>query len=246
MPRGTPDGRIDTLSFAAQVTDTAYLGNVLWGFAPIDSKGRPYFLDSFNNGLGGWFASAFGAGAVPEIHTAYAWNGFIFSPPNAVKFAPGVVANDNSQIARTYFLGVNRRLGFEAVIAQWNNAPNFTFFLDYRIDNTVKYTAALRYNAAAANWQISTPSGWVSIFAQAVLPAGRVAHIPVKFVGDWETGKYVRALIGDSVIDLSTYSMPASTLPIDKFITATIVAESRGVGTGLGYVGYVILTKDEP
>jgi len=244
MPRGTPDGNATKYGFAVKEVDPAAIYQYIWGFSPTDGAGRLVYLDTFNCGLAGWGQAATGAGVVPEITTID--NGRIYSPPNAVKLNPGVVSGDLTWIYRTYFLGQSARIGFEAGFDFSDATPEWFFRIDYNNLNAVAYVPVLKFNHSTGWWQIQVlGGGWIDIFEMNISTVN-IRLMQIKFVGDWITGKYVRALIGDNLIDLSAYQMPLSVNSIEGFVAYVARAVSFGAGTGYGILGYVLITKDEP
>lgn len=244
MPRGFPDGDVSNYNYASRISDAAYVSQMLWGFTPIDSQGRIVYLDTFNNGLGGWAPTVSGAGAVaPTLHSG-SFQGLIYSPPNAVLLQPGVTAGSLTGITREFYFGVSKRLGIEAAVRVSATSPNYYFRIAYRADNDHKYDAILRFDHATGTWKIELPSSVEQTIFTMNLTSS--AYQQVKLVADWNTGRYVRALIGENLIDLSSYSMRVSAVPSDGIMSPTFRAVSYGAGTTDGYLGYALLTKDEP
>lgn len=249
MPRGTPDGRISVYEYASTEADPSAIYNMLWGFSPLDARGRVVYLDTFNNGLGGFGTTNTGAALAPVLNKTPSSNSEIFIPPASVKCDPGVNVNDLSQIWRQLYLGVNLRLGLEAAIRFSLQSPSYRLIVDYKPNNRPGYIARLQVNAANTQWQIFDQTGAaVDIFP--VNAGGAPPNFPtlqqVKIVADWDSGKYVRAMIGENIIDLSAYSMQASAVTYNGFLVFALRAVSNGAGTNPGFFGYTLLTKDEP
>lgn len=246
MPRGTPDGSLQPYQYASQITDAGLIYQFLWGFSPLDSQGRVLYLDTFNNGLAGTAYLTAGAAKPPTLITGGA-GAYAYSPPNFVKLSPGTVANDYVGIFRQHFLGVNTRIGFEAGFVITDVSPSWNFRVDYKPNNMQAYIPRLNYDRVNGKWQIANLSGgFTDIFDMPLPPSGTVLLMQVKFVGDWSTGKYVRALIGDNLIDISSISMPTSTTTYNGFLSAQARAISHGATSTDGNLGYMLLTKDEP
>lgn len=254
MARGTPDGKIDEFLYASQASDVSIVSNMLWGFSPLDGRGRVVYMDTFNNGLMGVDAYSTGAGVNP------AWNNIapVFSPPYSAKVDPGVVSGDRSIVGRHSFMGVTPRVGIESAFYFTQTTPGYSIVLDYTLaknnaaGNQNGFFAVLRYDHASGNWQIYVAGGtWTTIFHNNTNTptAGAEMWIQHKLVCDFYTGKYIRAMIGDSSYDLSTYNMytPGPITPIFKgYLYGESRSESYGAGTTPGYIGYILITKDEP
>ena len=245
MPRGGPDGNLSPFSFAAQAIDPGLIYQMLWGFSPVDSMGRVMYFDTFNNGLGGFGKDVNGTGTPADpalFSTPLSRN--IFSPPNALILSPGVTSGDNTAIFRELYFGFNAKLGIETVATISQTNPNYYFRIIYRLGAGKDYRAVLKYDHTGSKWLIETSGGDVTVYQMNVTGLANV-HQQVKIVADWNTGKYVRALIGDNLIDISSFTMQHSGV-IDGLATYTFRAVSYGAGTTDGFLGYVLLTKDEP
>lgn len=248
MPRGTPDGNASPYTYAAQITDPGLIYQMLWGFSPIDSQGRVAYLDTFNNGLSGFMYEINGAAVAPIVVSPGISGSqqLVYSPPSAVKLSPGVATGDNTILERGFFWGTNTRLGLEVALRCHINSPNYKIRIDYRIDANHQFRAELAYDRSFNNWRIfTTGATYSSIFPMTMSSLGNLM-LQIKIVADWSTGKYVRALIGEKLIDLSTRDMGAVALSIDNYLFISVEATSYGAGSSDGYIGYVLLTKDEP
>ncbi len=249
MARGSPDGGVSNYLYASQEVDPGSIYQMLWGFSPIDSQGRVFYLDTFNNGLGGFLTLNTGAALVPNIISAgpgSIYSGSIFSPPNAVRLSPGSTLNDQSLIQRKYFLGQSIRLGFEIGFALADVSPNYRFRIDYKPKNGPAKFSEVLWDHASGTWNLQTNGGLVIISSPGLPSASLSLLMQIKIVADWQTAKYVRALIGDDLIDLSAYSMPDSGLTYGGQIISQFGATSYGAGSGEGIIGLALLTKDEP
>lgn len=245
MPRGSPDGGVSSFLYASQTLDVATVYTFLWGFSPIDGQGRLIYLDTFNNGMEGWDQLQTGAADFPVIVSS-GYKGRIYSPPNGVALNPKTTSGDVSWIGRTYFLGQAQRLGFEAGFDFSDATPNWFFRIDYNPLSFPAYAPVLQFDHASAYWQIQVNGGTFENIFGMNISAPNTRLIQIKIVGDFSTGKYVRALIGDNLIDLSAYEMPLSVSTIEGFVAYVAQARSYGAGCGTGVLGYVLITKDEP
>jgi len=247
MARGTPDARIQESTYAGQISDLGYISNMLWGFSPIDSQGRVTYLDTFNNGLGGFIYENNGGAAIPSlVNPGLSVITQVFCPPNMVKINAGVTNGDDVYIQRGMFWGINTRLGLEVALRCHTNSPNYIVRMDYMLDSTHATRCELNYNRAAGNWRIALAGGgYQNIYGMSMAGIGN-RWVQVKVVADWSTKKYVRAYIGERFFDLSAYTMFNLTFSTAGDFFTSIGASSYGAGSSDGYIGYVLLTKDEP
>jgi len=242
MPRGTPDGKAVTYETASQITDLGSHANYLWGFAPIDGRGRMVFLDTFNNGLGAW--------TIDNTNTSLIQNdpadgrGYAFVPPYGVKFATG--SSGSAFLTRNLILGRGGNYGIEAAIPMRGENPKYNVFLNIRPFNLTNKIAGLIYDPTVNQWKLYTAAGDINLTSMQGNGSNPSPYwVQVKVVGDWNTGKYKRAIIGDSQYDISSHTMVTGGTSINGLSQARL--EMYGVsGSVAGFVGYVLVTRDEP
>ena len=251
MARGTPDGKIADFRYASQATDLASVYSMLWGFSPIDGQGRVMYFDTFNNGLGGWKTSTTGAAVAPLLAIPQQMT---FSPPNAVFFSPGITNGDQAQIYREMYFGKSLRLGIEcgygAPFTAGSKCANPRLTLDYNPTAFSPWFGGLTFNAAAGEWRVLTGTSGTpteTAFFTAGTPSTTMGLlIQIKVVMDFSTGKYVRAFIGDQDFDLSAYSMRTSSSSYNGWAIAAFKGISHGATTLSFWLGYMLITRDEP
>lgn len=264
---GTPDGGYNPYQAASQVNDLGSLANYLWGFAPADGRGRMLYLDTFKDGLGAWSLVASGAGSAVPFLTGTA----VMVPPFAALLqcgTTGPVGNGFSEMDREFYvrsdLSKAPRFGLEAGIyagatvygsPTGNVAQQFPGAFDinviYQVINvTTAYQATLRIDRATASFQVLTPSGFQQIagMSGSALDGTEVMYFQPKIVVDFNTGRYVRAVIGRDTIDISALSAKVITQAgLGGIVTADLACWADGTaGHNTGRVGYVLFTADEP
>lgn len=253
MTTGQPDGGVNQYGNASAASDIGSLTNYLWGFSPVDGRGRMVYMDTFNNGLSGWHPVYSGAGSA----AASLSNEINFMPPYSALLNAGTtgpLGNGFSEIVRSFQLSTSFRLGAEFSVqvggAGGDNVPGAYEMELFLGRGTDQYAGSMRLSVSDRKWQVYTPSGYVDI-PGADYPAGyfssyETAYVQSKMVVDFSTGKYVRALIGENQYDLSSYDM--ATAPVasnEGMATVAVFAWADGTNTN-GRIGYVIFTKDEP
>lgn len=248
MPRGGPDGTLQPYGFASQVKDIGAIYQMLWGFAPIDSQGRPIFLDTFNNGLAGWLTGHTGAGNNPILNSGNP-QGVVFSPPNCVEFNPGIVLSDLSTMVRSGYLGQNTRLGLEVGFMITLTSPDYVFVLDYLPITGLGGAGYIKFSHSFHAWQYWNGSSFVTFYdpGTITIPGNNFGvFVQAKFVADFAAKKFVRVFIGDQSFDMSSISLANTGVAWKGSILATLRCDSYGAGSSSGYYGYCLLTKDEP
>jgi len=244
MTRGSPDGLIADSQYAAQITDNAYISNMLWGFSPIDSQGRIIYLDTFNNGLSGFTPHNSGSAILPVIKSDIS-----YVPPFAVVCDPGTIVTNESFISRKQFMGLTKRIGIEFAVEWKNNVPNVSSIIDYNPLGFPSQVGGIMYSHVTQAWQIYDKiSGWATFNSAGLPPVNSSIWVQVKLVCDFSTGKYIRAYVGDQLFDLSAFTLGNGTVSTDYdgYLYSDLRANSYGAGCDTGRFGYFLLTKDEP
>ena len=243
MPRGTPDGRIESQQFAAQVSDVAHVNNMLWGFSPINGTGRVLYFETFNNGLNGWGKTQTGAALVPALASPAS---YVYSPPNCAVLNSGVTANDLSKIYREMYAGKSLRVSIE-MGTNFSAGVQPRFSIDYKPIGYNPFFGAIRFSQSAGAWQVLTNGPtWNSFYVPGAPPGAQGMLIQIKLVMDFSTGNYVTAFIGDQDFDLSAYIMFTSSSAYTGLLIAEVRHDSKGAGATALQVGYVLVAKDEP
>lgn len=241
-PRGTPDGQAVTYETASQITDLGAHANYLWGFAPVDGRGRMVFLDTFNNGLGAW--------SIDPTNTTLIGNdpadgrGYAFVPPYGVKFATG--SSGSATLTHNLILGRGGNYGIECAIPMRGENPEYNIFLNIRPFNLTNKIAGLIYSPVTNQWILyASPTNIVLTSMSGNGSNPSPYWIQVKVVGDWNTGKYKRAIIGDTQYDISAYTMITGGTSINGLSQARLELYGK-TGSVAGYLGYILVTRDEP
>lgn len=247
MPRGLPDDGVQTYAAAAVSSDPGDIANRAGGFAPADGLGRPVWFDSFENGLGRWEPAQFGAATLPTARNGYPYG---FASVNGVYLNTGGTAlSDLAQISQRFYLGYSRRIGIEAAILITDTTPLVAVGVEYRlVGGGSPYIGRLLGVPGVSTYDINLVHASGN-FAIASLPkptSNNEYWAQIKVTGDWSTGRYIAAIVGEQRIDVSAYTLAASAL--SEVGTVTSIAFCAGTGTVAGFtsIGYMILTRDEP
>jgi hypothetical protein len=250
MPRGTPDGRIQEQLYGSQVEDLNYVPSMALGFSPINSQGRVMYFDTFSKGLGGFIQEEIGSASQIPIQAVPSP---VFSLPYSAEFRAGTNLGDMSLLHRTMNYGKSSYLGIETAFLMANDIGRIQASLDYNPLDGVPYFGQIQYVASTGKWYVYTvidtggTKAYVLIHDRGVLAASVRAWIQIKAVMDFESGRYVRAWIGDYQVDISQYRLTPSASSADGHMIAAIRQVSEGAGTAVNaHVGYILFTKDEP
>lgn len=243
MPRGGPDwGNPDYVLAGVQV-DVADVADRLLGFARIDSRGRVAFLDTFGSGRTSWGETTSGAGVSPDVVSVAQFSG----PDGLVlRLDSGATIDGTSAAVHGMWFGSQSRIGVEAMFAFAFEMPSMRIEIDYKRVGGVYYRARVTYNISTGSWVLGTPDGDVVLVTHAPPGAGNWWNTPVKIVGDFEEGRYVRFLLGDVQYDISDHRLYDLVGLSEGQANINIIAVSSGPNNDVGYCDYVIVTKDEP
>lgn len=219
------------------------------GISSLDGRGRLLFFDHFGDGINAWQINFGGTGAAaPAINAA---NSFAYKAPNSVELKCGTTLNSQSSIIRLQSLSRASKVGVEIAFIAQQNMCDYLFNFDYKpIDiNGIAlpaFAAVFKWTRAG-NFQIQISGGtFQTIYAAGAAPANYFLQ-QIKFVADFNQGKYIRAFIGQYQIDISSYSMALSSLVSYPGLAWHMCqAISYGPGTLNGVIGYSLLTYDEP
>jgi len=246
MPRGTPDGNATIYGYAVKEIDPAAIYQYLWGFSPIDGAGRLVYLDTFNCGLGGFRLLSSGGGLDPVISNQDSTFPF-FVPPNVCNLDPGGTNDGRSQLARELFFGKTKRIGLEVGLTVNNSVHDFFCQCDYNPVSGSPYTGGFYLNVQNGYIRTSPETTPIQYIYQngAAFPTN-IFMIQIKIVMDFSTGKFVRALIGDQLFDISDYPLSPSSSSLEGYATTFFSGYSLGTALNPVKLGYVLITKDEP
>jgi len=240
VPRDYPDGAAPIYQVAVKMNDVSALFLAMAGFLPVDTRGRMIWYDTFKDGVKRWKLSAFGDGVAAVADTAYPYVG-----ANSSKLDSGTLLGAGWSSQRLWlFSDFGQRVGFE-------------YMLRYATD-TGKIVTNIYWKRPAAGSRgrltIRPEDGEVLIGPDTALvsignigvPNADAIWLPVKFVIDFEKEKLVRCLIGNTQIDLSAYDTFTTTLRASWQLQFEITSYAWGTGNKVTYLGYGMVTLDEP
>ncbi len=247
MPRSGNDwGNIGS-ALAVNQLDTAELQHMLVGFGLIDGMGRTVKLDNFRYGLGSWKRNASGIGKAPTlVSVEYINYGEIFVTPYSVLFDAGNIANDQAFIVDNIYLANQYHFGIEAGFAINNISADVKMNMQYTNSDGISRYAAVKISQTDGVVYLYYGGFYVSIGTFYAPVDATFSKIQGKLVANWLTGKYVKLILGDTMYDLSTYSMSTIGANTRGTLYYQFGSASKGVLLGNVYLGYIRVTKDEP
>jgi hypothetical protein len=243
MARGEPDYGSPGYTFFTVETPIADVVAAGLGFSRLDNRGRILLIEDFRGGLNRWILETDAGGADPAVvYEEGKGVGFYGS----CKMDP-LVNGGTSGIYTDMILPVSTRLGIECGIYLTTNFGWTWAGVQHNYNGITAKGAGLGIVQGTGEVGIDTEVGWHSIMTPSSVGLIVNKWVSFKVVADFSTGKYVRAMIGNTEYDLSGYSLKVGLAGLvgDTF-TETYVQGNSPVFKEEVYIGYVILSGDEP
>jgi len=250
MARGTPDYDNPVNQISTKQIDTAQVTRSILNTNLLDGKGTLYWYDDFHTNLSAWFISNFGNSANPVIDGS-----FSEAPPSSCKIDGGLINSDSTGLTRYYQMSTPSVMGAEISVF-WSSARKATgnistgLSLDY-FNGTYLLTASIKISQLNSNIQIRDNSGWNTILTYDPTYGGLQGFLwtPIKIVANFITGKYVRLIIGQTTVDISSYNLKSVGTSLNGMMDISIFAYNESPTTAprlYSNIGHCILTVDEP
>ena len=240
MPRDYPDGAAPIYQVAVKQTDLGQLFLAMTGFQPLDTRGRMVWLDTFQEGIARWELQASGNGAAPIVDTAYPFLGSLAS-----KLDSGTLAGAGFSAQRIrLFSDFGQRVGFEFGLRYASGTGRIVVNV-YWLRAAAQTRARLTIRPEDGEILVGPDTNLVSVGN--VGAAGAVAiWLPVKLVVDFESEKLMRVMVGNTLIDLSAFDTITTTLTGNWQLICEVDSYAWGTGSKVTYLGYGMVTLDEP
>ena len=214
MARGGPDDDLQDYTRAMVLSDNGELFARLSGRQLLDNRGRLFFYDEFET-LSAWQVSNPSHTSIQPLswYTPTVANTFpkFLSKPKLLYFACRGVG-DNPLLKYFYVKDISR-FGVECIFtipAYGYGLSRFDIGLTYQYSTTQARNCVLRYNVqpyTINRFEILTTSGVYTPIFDMNGDGNFSGWIWIKIVADFNTGKYVRLLVGNTEIDLSNYTI---------------------------------------
>lgn len=247
MARGKPDWGINTYQTAGDITDLGEVAARQSGIASIDGLGRTLFYDDFSGGrTRGKLILNGGATVFPTIKqqitettTTTNIDGAGLVSGYGLTFPVYTTPGQQAALAYWIYLNQSRRIGIETCVNMFTSSMTTLAISLLYAGSGTPYLANLVYNPVNQQWTVEG-----SVIN--TMTTSALGWLQIKLVADFQTGNYIRAILGEERIDLSAIAMPTSGgSPVDVF-DARISAVARAAATRPVVVAYVMITRDEP
>lgn len=241
MPRGLPDYYNPDTLVSQRLANIEEIVTALRGVSGIDNRGHTLFYDDFHSNLSDWYLDLGEDGANPVISTARS-----YSPPSSCLLDAGTSgAGGDSVMQKHIQLAASINLGFEASFFYHEDAPRLRMDIVYNLAGD-KFVGQLEIWPATGVIGIWATGGLVVIGNVGYNADSEGTWLSLKLVGDFLNGNYVRALIGQTQVDLSAYALAFSPVAVPDRAEFWLVCNAANAVTNLAYVGHAAGTVDEP
>ena len=212
MPHGAPDDSDVVKAGAAyRLDDMAELAARLGSPVTFNRFGDVVWLDTFEDGLGGWYAGATDAASAIYIQGTRTMSGGC-----AVEMASATIAPDYIGMWKHFAYKEDTRLGFGCTYACDGDGTTVTIRLVY-YDGTRVYLGKVEVDHASGEVSYLNSGGVETVVgALGKLDITGYVWYPVKLVIDTATGEFVGFRFGPTNIDMSGLALwqgPATDAP---------------------------------
>jgi len=206
-----------------------------------DRRGNLVWYDNFEGLSINWFEFAFGTGAGVALDSSKYWLG-----SQSLQIKTGDSTANTTYIQKYFSLPELARIGLECMVWLKDDECRFAHTF-YGFTGSQAYSASLRFTASTGvleYWDVT--SQWVEIDASVNWKEDVDMWLLMKLVIDWTTGKYVRAIVGDTEYNLSEYSYASAADATKPAIALRFVLATTDNANRIANIDNVILTQNEP
>ncbi len=242
MAHGTPDWwGTEPGSTTHQIQDAGELAVRLGSIVTDDRRGNVVWLEDFERGLSNrWRLSPYGA-STAVISGEASKSGFY-----SAKIQTGAASGNLMDLHHYMPLPVESKIGFEAHFSIQEHVGEIIFFL-YIYDGTDEITAGVKYLPGTDKWQYYNVGGtWSDLFTSMALLEYKECFHMVKFVVDYETGEYVRAIANERALALPGVGAYPTTVGHAPQLTVHVEVKNDDANAGIAYIDSLIITQNEP
>lgn len=240
MARGLPDFHNPETVVSQRLADLNDLLAAVIGVAPLDNRGRIFFLDRFQNGPVSWVASNAG-----DANAIVSSNAVSHIPPCSMRMDAGTVGGSGSTTLYAQFGAPTvTNIGLEFSHLYIDTGPRLEAALVYQ-GSANQLSGELRIHAETGVVEYKTGGAYTTLTTLTV-PAAAGTWLPIKLVINIDDGEYERILVGTEQFDVSGNALVSAATGLVGQVRPVFISTPEGAGTRTTYLGYVILTLDEP
>lgn len=243
MSRGNADYQNPNYTFSVSNVDAIDEFAIRYGFSRVDNRGRVLFVEDFQAGLIGWNLASDGLGVDP-VHLyrkPYNWLG-----NGSIELDP-VGLDGYSQMYRNSVISGGSRIGLEVGLYLPASNANWIIKLNSTYTDGRNYELDLFGTQNTSIIYVSSSGGDVAIVSGATSADLQQRWIPIKIVMDMSINKAVRAMVGSIEYDISPYDLGSVVQGVqgDTKIDIAALWTNTAFNEPI-YIGYIVLTGDEP
>lgn len=242
MSHGFPDyGVAAPKQTTYALSDMAELAARLGSINTFDRRGDIIWFDDFEENINKWAQVPVGVGASIALSTNAAR-----SRAKSAKLTTGNLANDYALITRSLPVQTIGRIGFEHSFSVQGPygylEARLTFYSSLgEIEGALKLdlrNKRLYYH--------TTGDAWNLIASNVKTPAATYLFHTLKFTVDFDTQKYLRAILNNTEYDLTSYALYTNPPIAAPLINVVLKMVTDAAFNRTLYVDDVIITQNEP
>lgn len=242
MARGQPDfGMYAPKTVTANLSDMAELAVRLGSINSYDRRGDVVYLDDFEAAILKWET------ALDDNEYVRLDNESVKSGSQSVKIHVDAVAASSPDMHKSFFPLGSVRQGAEFHFSKIEDTYTIIFHLIH-FDGTNYHWGVIEFNNGTGRLRVSQAPGDEYIVASGLkMPSLDHCFIPLKFVTDHLTDKYVRVLFGGVEYDISAFNLATGLdgrEPQD-FVRIQLEGDMTATAADLWICDF-ILTQNEP
>ena len=221
--------------------DMAELAARLGSPVTYDRRGEVLWYDRMQDGTSAWEVSSGGTGGAGEsVGEKTFWPGF------ALKLTAGSTSTHLVNLSRWFSPSAPGKFGLEASVWLTAAFESFDLFI-YSIYGDVSTISSIRLNKDPLELQYYGSDGLYHTVAEiAQFYQSNMMYVTAKFVGDFVTGEYIRALFGRTEYDLTGTPMQVGAGSGTENNRAVLRFTGRSGFNDTCQIGNVVYTVNEP
>lgn len=242
MPHGQPDGGAYSVKeTVASDADNAEQAARLGSIVTFDRRGDVVLLDNFEDNINKWAITLIGTGARIGLSSKTARNGGL-----CCELVTGDTTGNESEMSRFLSYPVLSKMGLEISMSLHSFVSPVIMYLHLE-DGTTWTLGGLRYtpNTNTLDY-FDSGGGWTPITTTLPLYLALQCFHTFKLVIDPATGRYVRAIVGPHLYDLSAHALRVAGHVLHNFLGVTFNVTARRDANESMFIADLIMTQNEP
>lgn len=207
----------------------------------LDRRGDIVWYDDFRNGLANWKLTVGGANGGASLLANQSYHAGFYA-----QLIPATTSTLQTFLRSNVGNFVRGRIGFDIVLGVLNTPNNIQIQFDI-FDGTYQHIAYLQYVSASSAWRISDEtSTFQTILTRQIHFGSNIIWFPLKLVYDLSTQYYVRYIMGDDELDISTIQFRKVAAAATPQMQLSIAVIGDGTTNPRLNIAQAIITQSEP